>query len=51
MAFGTAAFGQDLEQVMLQAQVPQRERIAVGLFDTLVTILGMKIGAIKFKQA
>ena len=48
MLFGAGAFGQDIEGDLVKSGAPKELIVATGLYDTLVTIMGIRCGAIKF---
>lgn len=49
LAFGLGSFLQDIDAVLKQHQVPQNIQIALGLLDTIVAVLAVRIGAVKFQ--
>ena len=49
LAFGLGSFLQDIDVVLKQHKVPQDIQVATGLLDTVVAVLGMRVGAIKFQ--
>jgi len=48
LATGAAAFLQDPDAVLRATGMPQIIQISVGLLDTLIAVLAMRVGAIKF---
>ena len=48
LAIGLGAMMQDQEQTLKQHNVPKNIRILSGFFDTLIAVLAIKYGAIKF---
>jgi hypothetical protein len=48
LTFGLGSFLQDIDAVLKQHAVPQNIQIATGLMDTIVAVLGMRVGAVKF---
>ena len=48
LATGPSAFLQDQQTAMIQAGVPQQIRVMSGLLDTLITVIAMRSGAVKF---
>jgi len=49
LAFGLGSFLQDIDVVLKQHKVPQNIQIVLGLLDTIVAVLAVRVGAIKFQ--
>jgi hypothetical protein len=49
LAFGLGSFLQDIDAVLKQHQVPQNIQIVLGLLDTIVAVLAVRVGAVKFQ--
>ena len=48
LAFGMGSFLQDIDVVLKQHGVPQNIQILLGLLDTIVAVLAVRVGAVKF---
>jgi hypothetical protein len=48
LATGIGAFLQDPDEILRRSSMPQVVQVSVGLLDTVIAVLGLRVGAIKF---